>query len=81
MGMSSNIVVFLKEGDLVPTLQKIGGHNAGDAGADDGDVHARLRHHGLCFLKRLGEVSLQEQANRSAGNMIRMAILSIEIMF
>jgi hypothetical protein len=65
----------------VPAVQKIGGHDAGNTGADDGDVHARLRHHGLCFLERLGKVRLQEQANWSAGNMIRIAILSIGIMF
>jgi len=79
--VTADVVVFLEEGDLVPALQKIGGHDAGNTGTDDGDVHARIRHHGLCFLERLGEVSLQKQADWSAGNMIRIAILSIEIMF
>ena len=79
--VAADVVVFLEESDLVPAVQKIGGHDAGNTGADDGDVHTRLRHHGLCLLERLGEVRLQEQANWSAGNMIRMAILSIEIMF
>jgi hypothetical protein len=45
----------------VLAVQKIGGHDAGNTGADDGDVHARLRHHGLCFLERLGKVSLQNR--------------------
>jgi hypothetical protein len=65
----------------VPAVQKIGGHDAGNTGADDGDVHTRRRHHGLCFLERLGEVHLQKQADLSAGRLIRIAILSIGIMF
>ena len=45
--VAADVVVLLEEGDLVPAVQQIGGHDAGDAGADDGDVHAGRRGHGL----------------------------------
>ena len=43
IGMAAAIIVFLKQGDLMPAGQIIGRGHARNAGPDDGDTHRQAR--------------------------------------
>jgi len=50
--VAADVAVFLEQGHPVTALQEVGRHDAGYAGADDGDVHPGWRGHRIVSLEK-----------------------------
>ena len=71
VGVAADVAAGLVHGDVVRAVQAVRGHVAGDAGADDGDLHARAPRARRWSSRAVAGTSRRSHTMRSACSSFR----------